>query len=250
MPKGGITHPHIDLWGSSGISRHLMGRKLWLFWPPTEHNLKVYQKLFDDGDFELRMNVALNELEALSVYYADGKSAQKHLLHFGPGVIHAVLTFELSSHTSASLWDIDAWPCSSKIIDLHLTVGEQDANTQTNIVAEQMKEFCTEVEWFELKRWVEVANCNPNHPNAAKITEFVFKAQARLEVIRKARLDVGELRRLQEGLQVISNVGYETSGDEMERVLNKQDGRMCSNTRRRKHPGDESEAVAPSKKRK
>jgi hypothetical protein len=41
-PMGAITGPHTDYSGSSQVIQHIEGRKIWLCWPPTPHNLDIY----------------------------------------------------------------------------------------------------------------------------------------------------------------------------------------------------------------
>lgn len=36
------THPHIDYYGALQYVVHFFGKKLWLLWPPSTHNLEVF----------------------------------------------------------------------------------------------------------------------------------------------------------------------------------------------------------------
>jgi hypothetical protein len=104
-PPGTITDIHTDYHGGSQVIIGISTKKLWLFWPPTEKNLRWW------SNHNLRTTTshitleAIHSLEGLTLLYQQGRQA----FFLPPFHIHAVLTFEVSAHSGTAIWDYGAW---------------------------------------------------------------------------------------------------------------------------------------------
>ena len=99
-PPGAITHTHMDYYGRNQYMVHLFGHKIWLLWPPTEKNLKIfglYHTQLPDSDTTSR---CMQELEGLQIFYA--KEEQAFVLQ--PNVLHACICLGTSAHSGTWVW--------------------------------------------------------------------------------------------------------------------------------------------------
>lgn len=107
---GNLTGPHMDNICVRQFDVHLFGRKLWMVWPPTPHNLKWMRdnNAIPGAITPEITRLAVQELEGLSLEYFNG-DIQSFILP--PATIHACISLSLSSHTGClyqTMEDIDA----------------------------------------------------------------------------------------------------------------------------------------------
>ena len=68
-PAGAISHTHIDYYRCHQFFIHLFSHKIWLVWPPSQKNLKIY------GKYHMQMSPVdltsrcIDELQGLQVFY-------------------------------------------------------------------------------------------------------------------------------------------------------------------------------------
>lgn len=93
---GAITYPHMD--GMCGMHMvHLMGKKIWLFWPATKHNYAVMSlSRLGSVDFASVLD-QLRNLEGLEVLVL-GDEDQGVAFEFLPNTIHCCLSLTESRH--------------------------------------------------------------------------------------------------------------------------------------------------------
>lgn len=101
IPSGAVTGPHTDYCGCAQLIQHVQGRKLWLCWPPSPHNLEVYLKEHLSGNLQFSTEDAIDRLEGMELIKLD---AQQTCFVLPAGTIHAVLTMSNSCHTGLKLW--------------------------------------------------------------------------------------------------------------------------------------------------
>ena len=99
---GCITAPHIDGYCLEQIMAHLEGEKIWVVWPPTEHNIRKARdfSLTAMADFEQRPSVWFENFEDPQVFLTH--TGDSYFL--GPSVIHACISLTVSAHFGIFSW--------------------------------------------------------------------------------------------------------------------------------------------------
>ena len=97
-PIGSISDPHIDGCGSGLFLVQLFGEKLLFTWPASELNLKWMEARHGIKRGPLKLLVALDELEGLSVILLQPNNT----VALEPGMIHAVMSL---SNSAIAGWD-------------------------------------------------------------------------------------------------------------------------------------------------
>lgn len=96
-PRAGITTIHVDEWAGSVYIGHISGKKLWIFWPPTEANMEKLAEGLLGRSKMLSIMDAIEHLEGLEVLLLD--DVQLGFV-MPPATIHAVMTFsKCATHT-------------------------------------------------------------------------------------------------------------------------------------------------------
>lgn len=99
---GSITPPHVDGCGLEKIVAHLDGNKIWIVWPPTEHNLRAIRNPERTLGIsrELRLGRWLQELEEPEVFL----TRKGDSFFLGPSVLHACVAVTKSAHFGIYCW--------------------------------------------------------------------------------------------------------------------------------------------------
>jgi hypothetical protein len=94
---GFITEPHWDYHGVPQIVLHASGMKLWLVWPPTEHNIQVASDylLLSATSIQFTIGTALELLNGLELRLC---KEQNDYFTLPPYAIHAVISVTACSH--------------------------------------------------------------------------------------------------------------------------------------------------------
>lgn len=85
---------------------HLDGHKIWIVWPPTEHNLRAirHEKQALGPDRELRLQRWLQELQQPEVFLIQKGDS----FFLGPSVVHACISVTKSAHYGLFCWRREA----------------------------------------------------------------------------------------------------------------------------------------------
>lgn len=97
IPRGAITQPHIDYYGSMQYNIHISGEKIWVTWPPTDRNLEYTRMNMEQVVNHERFFKAVENLEDMQVHHFLPGEQKAFILE--PCQIHAVLTISNASHT-------------------------------------------------------------------------------------------------------------------------------------------------------
>lgn len=186
-PMAGITHPHFDGILQSQAFAHFYGQKLWLFWPPTEANLKAYMRQRCSERSEHLVFDAIDELEGLEVLWVDDEELL--IWEMAPGTIHAVITFSRAaghgsffhvsrpfiSHAQANFRAIlnvvnglDEGPNSTNdavetVDDILHNISTSGLPEWSNLAAKMKTAKFPQRETQELERWIKEAQREANH---------------------------------------------------------------------------------------
>jgi hypothetical protein len=101
-PTGWYSLPHYDYDGGSSILVHLLGQKIWILFPRTEHNTQIMDSSiehtfgFDDVD----LVAVLDRLEGVQYHIAREPAA----FILSPFEYHACLCLETTLHIGGPLW--------------------------------------------------------------------------------------------------------------------------------------------------
>ncbi|PPQ97408.1 hypothetical protein CVT26_006810 [Gymnopilus dilepis] len=104
VPLTAVTSCYLDRWTMSIFHFHVAGKRLWLAWPPTKDNLRVYANWLKMHGGSLPVDVAITSLEGLEVLLVNENQVA---WTFPPATLHAVITFSPAAahiesyHTSA-----------------------------------------------------------------------------------------------------------------------------------------------------
>ncbi|KAK0542711.1 Lysine-specific demethylase 2B, partial [Tilletia horrida] len=133
-PKGHITDLHQDSLFEGRFFTVLFGRKLFLTWPPSAHNLQVYSEIH--GSFSgFALPTLLPRLQNLHMTLCTHGAVG----YMPPGTIHAVLnidtaaTFAYDVVHSRMLPDITRLCAWEQDVARHLLVSEDHADTVNSI---------------------------------------------------------------------------------------------------------------------
>jgi len=154
VPIGCVTGPHTDYCGCSQLIQHIEGRKLWLCWPPTPHNLDIYLRQHLTGYLAFPTEEAIDQLEGMELILLD--SGDQTCFIMPGGTIHAVVTFTKSCHTGLKLWRMGDLKVAKSMNEIQLSVinkrEELDKST-FNFYKDYFRDLKDELEnWDELKR--------------------------------------------------------------------------------------------------
>ena len=124
VPTGCVTGPHTDYCGCSQLIQHIEGRKLWLCWPPTPHNLDIYLRQHLTGYLDFPTEAAIDQLECMELILLDSESKDPSQACFimPGGTIHAVVTFSTSCHTGLKLWRLEDLKVAKLMNEIQLKV--------------------------------------------------------------------------------------------------------------------------------
>jgi hypothetical protein len=152
VPMGAITGPHTDYGGCAQLIKHIHGRKLWLFWPPTNHNIETYFRKYLSGCMEFSTEEAIEELEGLELILVD---RDQTCFIVPGGTIHAVITFTQSCHSGLKLWRTEDFQVTRTINNVQMKVFGDSENldsTTFNFYTKYFGDLKEEVEnWMELR---------------------------------------------------------------------------------------------------
>jgi len=154
VPIGCVTGPHTDYCGCSQLIRHIEGRKLWLCWPPTPHNLDIYLRQHRTGYLAFPTEEAIDQLEGLELILLDSNDQTCFIMP--GGTIHAVVTFTTSSHTGLKLWRMGDLKVAKNMNEIQLGVinkSEELDKATFNFYKDYFRDLKDELDnWDELKR--------------------------------------------------------------------------------------------------
>jgi hypothetical protein len=113
-PPGAITSTHMDHAGCSQYMIHLTGRKLWLFWPPTEKNLDYFGSFLNQPTSHRFIIDCIHKLEGLQLHYIDDECSAFVL---PPNYLHAVISIGVSAHAGILFCDAAHFSQSATIMN-------------------------------------------------------------------------------------------------------------------------------------
>jgi hypothetical protein len=153
VPVGAITSPHTDYSGCSQLIQHIQGRKLWLCWPPTPHNLDTYLRKRLSGSIGLSTEDAIDLLQDMELLLLD---EEQTCFTLPGGTIHAVVTLTPSCHIGLKLWrveDLEVARAMSKIQLEHMNQRITLDRSTFDFCQNYFADLKGEVEyWKELER--------------------------------------------------------------------------------------------------
>jgi hypothetical protein len=175
-PRGSITDPHIDYCGCSQFIRHISGRKLWLFWPPTAHNLQVFCKKYVSGTLpEFSMIVAIEELENLELLLVDRNKS----FVIPSGTIHGVMTFTTSCHTGFKIWGFDNFVAAKDLFNINFEVSQDQSNLD-DYQLDHFKEIFEHLKKTEFSKWSELCKKNLGDERSRKVLSWIEECKSKL----------------------------------------------------------------------
>jgi hypothetical protein len=113
-PPGAITHTHFDGFGCSQYMVHFWGKKLWLFWPPTDKNLAIYGPLHLQAPLWDRTESCVQQMEGLQVLYLDEEPTA---FVVGPNTLHAVISITECAHAGIPFSSYSHFQESARIMN-------------------------------------------------------------------------------------------------------------------------------------
>lgn len=173
VPIGAITGPHMDYCGCSQLMRHIYGRKLWLCWPPTPHNLDIYLRKHYWGAVTLPTEDAIDQLEGLELLLVD---KEQTCFMLPVGTIHAVVTLTMGCHTGLKLWRMEDFEVAKGMIKIQSEIMDQ----RVRLCQETFKHY---QKYFrdlkgELKKWDELRR--KNLANGMEIQQWLLDIEQAL----------------------------------------------------------------------
>ena len=176
VPMGAITDPHTDYSGCSQLVQHIQGRKLWLCWPPTAHNLDIYLRKRLSGNLVLSTEDAIDTLEDMELLLLDN-----HQMCFTlpAGTIHAVLTFTVSCHTGLKLWRVEDVEIAKEMTKIQSEHMDQRA-TLDQSTFESCQKYFVDLKG-ELENWRELGRKNGEQNE--KIYRWILDSEEKLKHI-------------------------------------------------------------------
>lgn len=117
-PPGAISHTHMDYYGSLQYFIHIEGRKLWLLWPSTPHNLTRFASHHKQRAAENRTMDCIHELEGLQLLYLEEGNT---IFALKPNTLHACMSFDQCAHTAMLVWDYELFDHSFAMMEWGLT---------------------------------------------------------------------------------------------------------------------------------
>jgi hypothetical protein len=154
MPGAATTDWHYDGFTALyGVNHGKQGDgkgpwKLWLMAPMTAHNMRIMRNFYPGGREPALSQIVIRHLEGMRYILVTPTSNNGSWI-FPPGTIHAVLTFELSSHCNWRFFDLDHWPMARALLDVQVGMMEQLGPGQERYgIAEVLKE--------EIEGWLRV----------------------------------------------------------------------------------------------
>ncbi|KAJ7623921.1 hypothetical protein DFH06DRAFT_1142756 [Mycena polygramma] len=140
-PAGWITGLHIDHSGLGQQMVHCGGKKLWLFWPPTVHNLKWWGRRHP-VDLNLRQVLtAIEVLDGLTVVLVEDRCS----FILPPFSLHTVISFTAAAHVGIIFAHDTFWPEAQVGLDFikelvrdHRAYGSLKARHLVEAVADEL----------------------------------------------------------------------------------------------------------------
>jgi hypothetical protein len=96
---GTVTKMHTDYWLTGQVMQHIHGKKLWLIWPQTVTNVEHNVWSFNTSPSINNTLEAIEKIPGLLVFFLQERTT----FYLPPLCRHAVLTFDLSTHTGTQL---------------------------------------------------------------------------------------------------------------------------------------------------
>ncbi|KIM79879.1 hypothetical protein PILCRDRAFT_823068 [Piloderma croceum F 1598] len=146
-PPGAITDLHWDYHGGSQIILGISTKKLWLFWHPTEKNLAWWSKHNLHPTSSSTTLETIHNLKGLTFLYQQGQQA----FFMPPYHIHAVLTFEVSTHSGTLVWDYNTWKDTARRVTEWEVAWAQDYFENGH--------SCTDGVWDKLHKKLNKKKC-------------------------------------------------------------------------------------------
>ena len=174
IPTGAVTGPRMDYCGCSQLIQHIQGRKLWLFWPPTPHNLDVYLRQHLTGNLTFSIEDAIDQLKGLELLLLD--SDQTRFIVPG-GTIHAVVTFTHSCDTRLKLWRLQDFQVTESMNMIQVKVMDKKEELDKDTYHFYQDYFRTFKE--ELKNWDELGK--KKKKGTAKLHQWILESEKMLE---------------------------------------------------------------------
>jgi hypothetical protein len=174
---GFITEPHWDYYGVPQIIMHASGEKLWLIWPPTEHNIQIASDALLTGarSMDLSIGGALELLQGLEIRLC---REQNDYFTLPPYAIHAVISVTSCSHKNKLYTEFGHFPTWDRSFSYLFT------KLTTTYNRGGMNALTKEDVYFELTEgnkaflhWEVLVSEFPAHPEVAKV-------RARLDELR------------------------------------------------------------------
>lgn len=157
---------------------HFWGKKLWLFWPPTDKNLAIYGPLHLQAPLWDRTENCIRQLEGLQVLYLDDELTA---FVVGPNTLHAVISITECAHAGIPFSSYSHFQESARMMNWFVKwAGNFSWNGNTaSEGAEHMERLMSE----GLDPWIAIVDANGDDEQTQ-----VIKSQ-----LDKIREDVGRL---------------------------------------------------------
>jgi hypothetical protein len=150
-PPGSITNTHTDGIGCAQYMVHIWGRKLWLFWPPTEKNMNYYGSFLAQITPSHFIVDCVRRLEGLQLHYIDHKFS---VFVLPPNYLHAVISVEASAHMGISFCDPAHFSESSRMMKWFLNWAKNFGHY--GHTAQDSFKFARQVLEEGVGRWEEI----------------------------------------------------------------------------------------------
>jgi hypothetical protein len=182
VPGGNLTDMHVDAHVLYQYMVHITGLKVWLFWPPTDRNLRIMRTTFPEANLQepyewMDFAKKLEQPELL----VTGPNPVHFVLP--PSTIHSVLTLTPSMHFGGTFIRPRTLKSDLRLYEKLKTILSTDMQLE-DMIRERMR-------WLDLElRTAEEGKLNledfyEQNRNLQRI------AQKRLDVWRKQREEIG-----------------------------------------------------------
>jgi hypothetical protein len=169
-PPGSITHTHLDGIGCSQFMVHFWGKKLWLFWPPTEENLRFYGRYHTQLAPQSLTMDSIQHLSGLQLHYIDNAYSACIL---PPNYLHAVISITASAHAGISFCHFSHVLESIRMMKWFLEWAK--GSSIYGHTAKESVEIIEQVVQKGVGRWQEMIKVHKDIPGALSVKEDLDK---------------------------------------------------------------------------
>lgn len=179
IPMGAITGPHTDYCGSSQVIQHIEGRKVWLCWPPTPHNLDIYLRKYHSGYDTFSTEDAIDQLQDMELLLLD---RDQTCFTLPGGTIHAVLTHTPSCHAGLKLWRMEDFKVAKMMYKIQSDIMDQPEKLD-QATFKFLQDYFRDLKG-ELKKWDELRLNLDNGKVNDEIQQWILESEESIKLYK------------------------------------------------------------------